>query len=297
MLFDNKSAAEKRQGLRDDLGSGRLLRFPGAHAPIVARIAEETGFDGLYISGAALSADMALPDIGLTTLSEVSARGRQIAAATDLPAIIDADTGFGESMNAARTVREMEDAGLAGCHMEDQVLPKRCGHLDNKTLVSTDEMAQKIRAASDAKRDPNFLLMARTDANGVEGLDATIERLKAYLDAGADALFPEALTGKKQYETVRAAFDVPLLANMTEFGKTPLLSAAELAELGFNIVIYPVTSLRLAMKAIEDGFAAIMKEGTQAGIIDKMQTRERLYEVLKYEDYNSFDQGIFNFKL
>jgi methylisocitrate lyase len=297
MLFANKSAAEKRQGLRDDLGSGRLLRFPGAHAPIVARIAEETGFDGLYISGAALSADMALPDIGLTTLSEVSARGRQIAAATDLPAIIDADTGFGESMNAARTVREMEDAGLAGCHMEDQVLPKRCGHLDNKTLVSTDEMAQKIRAASDAKRDPNFLLMARTDANGVEGLDATIERLKAYLDAGADALFPEALTGKKQYETVRAAFDVPLLANMTEFGKTPLLSAAELAELGFNIVIYPVTSLRLAMKAIEDGFAAIMKEGTQAGIIDKMQTRERLYEVLKYEDYNSFDQGIFNFKL
>jgi methylisocitrate lyase len=297
MLFANKSAAEKRQGLRDNLASGRLLRFPGAHAPIVSRIAEETGFDGVYISGAALSADMALPDIGLTTLTEVAARGRHIASATDLPTIIDADTGFGESMNAARTVREMEDAGLSGCHIEDQVLPKRCGHLDNKTLVSTDEMTQKIRAAADAKRDPNFLLMARTDANGVEGLDAMIERSKAYLDAGADALFPEALTDKKQYETVRAAFDVPLLANMTEFGKTPLLTAAELTELGFNIVIYPVTSLRLAMKAIEDGFQEIMNEGTQAGIVDKMQTRERLYEVLKYEDYNSFDQGIFNFKL
>ena len=180
MLFANKSAAEKRQSLRDDLASGRLLRFPGAHAPIVSRIAEETGFDGVYISGAALSADMALPDIGLTTLSEVAARGGQIAGATDLPTIIDADTGFGESMNAARTVREMEDAGLSGCHIEDQVLPKRCGHLDNKTLVSTDEMSQKIRAAADAKRDPNFLLMARTDSNAVEGLDAMIERLKAY---------------------------------------------------------------------------------------------------------------------
>jgi methylisocitrate lyase len=214
-----------------------------------------------------------------------------------LPSIIDADTGFGESMNAARTVREMEDAGLSGCHIEDQVLPKRCGHLAGKTLVSTDDMVQKIRAAADAKRDPNFLLMARTDSNAVEGLDAMIERLKAYLDAGAEALFPEALTDKKQYETVRAAFDVPLLANLTEFGKTPLLTAGELEDLGFNIAIYPVTSLRLAMKAIEDGFAEIMKEGTQAGIIDKMQTRERLYEVLKYEDYNSFDQGIFNFKL
>lgn len=297
MLFANKSAAEKRQRLRDDLASGRLLRFPGAHAPIVSRLAEETGFDGVYISGAALSADMALPDIGLTTLSEVSARGRHIAGATDLPAIIDADTGFGESMNAARTVREMEDAGLAGCHIEDQVLPKRCGHLEGKTLVGTAEMTQKIRAAADAKRDSNFLLMARTDANAVEGLDAMIERSKAYRDAGADALFPEALTDKKQYETVRAAFDMPLLANMTEFGKTPLLSAAELTELGFNIVIYPVTSLRLAMKAIEDGFAEIMKEGTQAGIVDQMQTRKRLYEVLKYEEYNSFDQDIFNFKL
>ena len=297
MLFANRSAAEKRQGLRNALGSGRLLRFPGAHAPIVSRIAEETGFDGVYISGAALSADMALPDIGLTTLSEVAARGRQIAAATDLPCVIDADTGFGESMNAARTVRELEDAGLSGCHIEDQVLPKRCGHLEGKTLVATAEMVQKIRAAADAKRDPNFLLMARTDANAVEGLDATIERAKAYVDAGADALFPEALTDQTQYQTFRAAFDVPLLANMTEFGKTPLLSADQLQQLGFNIVIYPVTSLRLAMKAIEDGFAEIMRAGTQAGIVGKMQTRKRLYEVLKYEDYNSFDQDIFNFKL
>ncbi|MAF49216.1 MAG: methylisocitrate lyase [Rhodospirillaceae bacterium] len=297
MLFAEKTPAEKRQGLRDALASGRLLRFPGAHAPIVGRIAEETGFDGVYISGAALSADLALPDIGLTTLAEVAGRGRQIAGATDLPSIIDADTGFGESMNAARTVREMEDAGLSGCHIEDQVLPKRCGHLDNKTLIETVAMARKIRAAADAKRDSNFLIMARTDANAVEGLDATIQRAKAYVDAGAEALFPEALTDKKQYETFRAAFDVPLLANMTEFGKTPLLTTRELEDLGFNIVIYPVTSLRLAMKAIEDGFAEIMKEGTQAGIVERMQTRKRLYEVLRYEDYNSFDQDIFNFKL
>ena len=296
MLFTNKTEAEKRQTLREGLASGRLLRFPGAHAPIVSRIAEETGFDGIYISGAALSADMALPDIGLTTLAEVSTRGRYIGGATDLPSIIDADTGFGESMNAARTIRELEDAGLSGCHIEDQVLPKRCGHLDNKALVDTAEMVQKIRAAVDTRRDTNFLLMARTDANGVEGLNATIERGKAYVDAGADAFFPEALTDKKQYETVRAAFDIPLLANMTEFGKTPLLSVAELEELGFNIVIYPVTSLRLAMKAIEDGFAEIMEAGTQEGIVDRMQNRKRLYEVLKYEDYNSFDHDIFNFK-
>ncbi|NQV54445.1 MAG: methylisocitrate lyase [Rhodospirillales bacterium] len=297
MLFAGKTPSEKRQTLRDGLSSGKLLRFPGAHAPIVSRIIEEQEFDGIYISGAALSADMALPDIGLTTLSEVALRGRQIAGAADLPAIIDADTGFGESMNAARTIREMEDAGLSGCHIEDQVLPKRCGHLDNKILISQTEMAQKIRAAADAKRDTNFMLMARTDSNAVEGLDAAINRAKAYVDAGADAIFPEALTDKGQYEKFRGAIDVPLLANMTEFGKTPLLTTKDLEELGFNIVIYPVTSLRLAMKAIEEGFAQIKADGTQSAIIDRMQTRKRLYEVLRYEDYNSFDQDIFNFKL
>src|SRR6185503_15520326 len=212
-------------------------------------------------------------------------------------AIIDVDTGFGEAMNAARTIQEMEELGLAGCHLEDQVNPKRCGHLDNKVLVETEEMVRKVRAASNAKRDKNFLLMARTDARAVEGLEKAIERAKAYVDAGADAIFPEALQDKREFEAVRKAIKVPLLANMTEFGKTPLLTAQELSELGFNIVIYPVSSLRLAMKAIEDAFAKIKTDGTQAGVVDRMQTRKRLYELIRYEDYSAFDRDVFNFKL
>jgi methylisocitrate lyase len=292
MLFVKSSAAEKRVKLRAALDSGKLLRFPG-----VAMVIEEQGFDGIYISGAALSADLGLPDIGLTTLTEVSQRGRQIARVTELPAIIDVDTGFGEAMNAARTIQEMEELGLAGCHLEDQVNPKRCGHLDNKVLVETAEMVRKVRAASSAKRDKNFLLMARTDARAVEGLEKAIERAKAYVDAGADAIFPEALQDKREFEAFRKAIKVPLLANMTEFGKSPLLNAQELSELGFNIVIYPVSSLRLAMKAIEDAFAQIKADGTQAGVVDRMQTRKRLYELIRYEDYSAFDRDIFNFKL
>ena len=297
MLFAKKSAAEKRADLRKALATGKVLQFPGAHAPIVSLVIEEQGFDGIYISGAALSAEMGLPDIGLTTLTEVTQRGRQIARVTELPALIDVDTGFGEPMSAARTIQELEELGLAGCHLEDQYNPKRCGHLDNKSIVPVDEMVRKVRAASDAKRDPNFLLMARTDARASEGLDAAIDRAKAYIDAGADAIFPEALQTMDEYEKVRAALDVPLLANLTEFGKTPLLTKKELEDLGYNIAIYPVTSLRLAMKAIEDGFAAIKEEGTQKGIVDRMQTRKRLYEVIHYEDYNRFDQDVFNFKV
>ncbi len=297
MLFTEKTPADKRKDLRARLKSGALLQLPGAHAPIVARIVEDYGFDGVYISGAALSADLALPDIGLTTLEEVAARGRAIARVTDLPALIDADTGFGEPMNAARTVRELEDAGLAGCHIEDQVLPKRCGHLDNKVLVDTQTMAMKIKAAVAGRRDGNFLIMARTDAKEAEGLDAAIARARAYVDAGADAIFPEALHTEREFAAFRKAIDVPLLANMTEFGKTPLLTTKQLADLGFNIVIYPVTSLRLAMKAIEDGFAQLKRDGTQAGVVPAMQTRQRLYEVLHYADYGAFDQSIYNFKI
>jgi methylisocitrate lyase len=297
MLFTTKTPADKRVALRAALKSGKLLQFPGAHAPIVARIVEEQGFDGIYISGAALSADLALPDIGLTTLEEVAERGRAIARVTELPAIIDADTGFGEPMNAARTVRELEDAGLAGCHLEDQVLPKRCGHLDNKVLVDRATMVMKIKAATAGRRDKNFVVMARTDAKESEGMDAAIERAKAYVDAGADVIFPEALHSEMEFETFRKAIKVPLLANMTEFGKTPLLTKQQLADLGYNIVIYPVTSLRLAMKAIEDGYAQLKRDGTQANVVSQMQTRKRLYEVLHYEDYGAFDQSIFNFKI
>lgn len=297
MLFTVKTAVEKRADFAAGLKSGRLLCFPGAFSPLVAVEIERHGFDGIYISGAALSADLALPDIGLTTLSEVSQRGRQIARVTSLPSIIDIDTGFGESMNAARTVQEMEELGIAGCHLEDQVNPKRCGHLDNKMLVETGEMVRKLNAAAKAKRDPNFIVFARTDSRASEGLEAAIERARAYAGAGADAIFPEALQDESEFEAFRAAIDLPLLANITEFGKTPLLSARRLEDLGYNVMILPATALRLAMKAVHDGLTIIKKEGTQAGIVERMQTRAELYDLLRYEDYNSFDQSIFNFKV
>jgi methylisocitrate lyase len=244
-----------------------------------------------------LANELGLPDIGLTTLTEIATRGRQIARVTELPAIIDVDTGFGEPMNAARTVQELEELGLCGCHLEDQVNPKRCGHLDNKIIVGRAEMVRKLRAAADAKRDSNFLVIARTDAREPEGLAAAIDRAKAYVDAGADMIFPEALADEGEFEKMRAAVKVPLLANMTEFGKTKLLDAATLARLGYNVVIYPVTALRLAMKAIEDGYVALKRDGTQASIVERMQTRKRLYELLRYEDYAEFDKDVFNFRV
>ena len=297
MLFTEKTAVEKRAAFREGLESGEILRFPGAHAPLVAMEIERQGFDGIYISGAALSADLGLPDIGLTTLSEVAQRGRQIARVTNLPAVIDIDTGFGEAMSAARTVQELEELGIAGCHLEDQVNPKRCGHLDNKSLVPVDEMIRKIRAAADAKSDPNFILFARTDSRASEGMDAAIDRAKAYVDAGSDAIFPEAMQDAAEFETFRKAIDVPMMANMTEFGKSPLLSADTLADMGYNLVIYPVTTLRLAMGAIQEGLAEIAQTGTQSGLVQQMQTRAQLYDLIRYEDYNRFDQDVFNFKI
>jgi methylisocitrate lyase len=297
MLTTTKSAAEKRKGFRAALASGKLLRMPGAFSPLVAIAIQRHGFDGVYISGAALSADLGLPDIGLTTLSEVAARGGAIARAIDLPTLIDADTGFGEALNVARTIQTLEAAKVCGCHLEDQVNPKRCGHLDGKSLVTTQAMVEKVRAAVGARRDKNFLIMARTDARASEGLDGAIARAKAYVDAGADAVFPEALADEGEFEKFRKAIKVPLLANMTEFGKSKLLTAKQLSDLGFNIVIYPVTTLRLAMKAIEDGLATIKSEGTQESVVRKMQTRAELYELLRYEDYAKFDKDIFNFKL
>ena len=297
MLFGAKTATEKRANFRKKLASGELLQMPGAHELIIARIVEEQGFDGIYISGGALSAAMAMPDIGLTTMTEITQRGRQIARVTDLPALIDLDTGFGETMNTARTIQECEELGIAGCHIEDQLSPKRCGHLDNKIIIETDVMCQKIRAAINAKRDPNFLLMIRTDAKASEGIKATIERSKAYVQAGAEAIFPEALSTPEEYEAFRTAIDVPLLANITEFGKTPLYSKKQLEGFGYNIAIYPVSSLRIAMGAIETSYAVLKEEGSLESQIEKMQTRKRLYEVIKYEEYNQFDQNLHNFKL
>lgn len=297
MIDLNVSAADKRKKLRADLASGRLLRFPGAFSPLVSMLIEQIGFDGVYISGAVLSNDLGLPDIGLTTLTEVSERGRAIGRTTNLPTLIDIDTGFGEIMSAARTIREMTDLGISGCHMEDQVNPKRCGHLDNKSLVDVTEMVRKVKAASSAKTDPNFILMARTDARAGEGLEKAIARAKAYVDAGADMIFPEALQNEAEFEAFRKAIDVPLLANMTEFGKSKLLDTQTLENLGYNMVIYPVTTLRLAMKAVEDGLRHIYETGSQEQIVDQMQHRKRLYEILKYEDYNKFDLDIFNFRV
>lgn len=297
MLNVKKTAAEKRKDFRDKLNSGKLLRAPGAFSPLVARLLEEQGWDAIYISGAVLSADLGLPDIGLTTLTEVSQRGYQIARATNLPSIIDIDTGFGEPMNAYRSMREMEELGLACFHIEDQEFPKRCGHLDNKSVVPREDMVRKIKACADARRDPNFVIMARTDAKGVEGLDAAIDRAKAYVDAGADMIFPEALYNPKEFEAFRKAINVPLLANMTEFGKSELLSAETLTNLGFNMVIYPVTTLRLAMGCVESAMAQVMRDGHQNNVIDRMQTRARLYELNEYEQYNAFDQSLFNFEV
>ncbi|MFD3651280.1 methylisocitrate lyase [Streptomyces cyaneofuscatus] len=297
MLHTRTTPAGRRRSFREQLSSGRLLRMPGAVNPYSARLIQEAGFEAVYLSGAVLAAELALPDIGLTSSTEIAARAQQIARVTDLPALIDADTGFGEPMNAARTVQLMEDAGLAGLHLEDQVNPKRCGHLDGKTLVGRAEMARKVRAAVDARRDPDFLLMARTDARGPEGLEAAIDRAKAYVDAGADAVFPEALADEAEFEAFRAAVDVPLLANMTEFGKGPLLDAATLENLGYNIALYPVTLFRLAMGAVEDGLAALAADGTQQALLPRMQTRSRLYEVLGYEEYGAFDSAVFDFTL
>ncbi|RLV70646.1 putative methylisocitrate lyase/phosphonomutase [Streptomyces sp. CBMAI 2042] len=297
MLHTRTTPAGRRRSFREQLASGRLLRMPGAVNPYSARLIQEAGFEAVYLSGAVLAAELALPDIGLTSSTEIAARAQQIARVTDLPALIDADTGFGEPMNAARTVQLMEDAGLAGLHLEDQVNPKRCGHLDGKTLVGREEMVRKVRAAVDARREPDFLLMARTDARGPEGLEAAIDRAKAYVDAGADAVFPEALTDEAEFEAFRAAVDVPLLANMTEFGKGPLLDAATLENLGYNIALYPVTLFRLAMGAVEDGLAALAADGTQQALLPRMQTRSRLYEVLGYEEYGAFDSAVFDFTL
>lgn len=291
------SPADKRAHFRGGLDSGRLLSFPGAFSPLVAKLVAEIGFDGVYVSGAVLSADLGLPDIGLTTLTEVTSRGGQIASVTDLPTFIDADTGFGEPMSAARTVTQLEDAGLAGCHLEDQVNPKRCGHLDGKAVVPTEEMVKRIRAAVAARRDPNFVICARTDAAGLEGIPAAVDRAKAYADAGADLIFTEALHTPLEFEQFRAAVSTPLLANMTEFGKSELLTAAQLTDIGYNMVIYPVTTLRLAMHAVETGLREISSAGTQSGLLGQMQHRSRLYELLCYADYTQFDAQVYNFAL
>lgn len=297
MLYSQTPAAEKRRLFRERLATGELLRFPGAFNPLSARLIERKGFEGVYISGAVLSADLGLPDIGLTTLTEVAGRGQQIARMTELPAIIDADTGFGEPMNVARTIQTLEDAGLAGTHIEDQINPKRCGHLDGKAVVDENTAIKRIRAAVDARRDPNFLIMARTDIAAVDGLSAAVDRAKALVDAGADAIFPEAMRSLEEFAAIRAAVDVPLLANMTEFGKSELFTAQQLADVGMNIVIWPVSLLRIAMGAAGRALDELTDAGSLTRLLPEMQHRADLYDLIDYEGYNHFDTSVFNFEI
>lgn len=297
MLYAKTTPAQKRVKLREMLASGDIRQFPGAYTPISARLIEEKGFDGIYISGAVLANELGFPDVGLTTLSEVAQRAGQIARITNLPAVVDADTGFGEPMNVARTIQEFEEYGLAGCHIEDQFNPKRCGHLDNKNMVDLETATKRIRAAAEARRDENFLIMARTDLRGTSSLEETIDRIKALVDAGADAIFPEAMKDLSEFEAVCNAVDVPVLANMTEFGKSQLFTKDELAAVGINMIIYPVTLLRASLGAMENVLDTISADGTQEAYVEKMFTRKRLYDLVDYEAYNQFDTGIFNFEV
>ena len=293
MHFTKKSFSQKREDLKNKLKKQKILKFPGAYNPLTAKLISEIGFDGIYISGAVTANDLGFPDIGITTLKEVSYRANQISRVSDLPSIVDADTGFGD---CKKTIETFENLGLSGCHIEDQIDEKRCGHLDNKEIIPLAAMVNKIKTAVKTKKNKNFLIIARTDANAVEGIEKTIDRIKAYEDAGADIIFPEAMKNEKDFEKIRKNSKAYLLANMTEFGKSKLLSTGELENLGYNIVIYPVTTQRLAMKNVEDGLWAIMKDGHQNNIIDKMQTRKRLYELVEYEKYNTPDKKITDFK-
>tara|TARA_B100000614_G_scaffold235243_1_gene231857 strand:- start:8 stop:904 length:897 start_codon:yes stop_codon:yes gene_type:complete len=292
MHFIEKKPEEKRINLDKKLKSNKILRVPGAYNPLTAKLIEQIGYDAVYVSGGVMSNDLGYPDIGLTTLNDVSYRSNQIARITNLPTIVDIDTGFN---SCKETIERFESIGVSAVHIEDQVERKRCGHLENKELISTQEMVKKIKECVNSKKDKNFKVIARSDAKSVEGIDKMIDRCKSYIDAGAEIIFPEALKDENDFEKVRKSLSSYLLANMTEFGKSKLLSFTELENLGYNIVLYPVTTQRLAMKNVEDGLRAIFTDGHQNNIIDKMQTRKRLYDLVDYEKYNSLDEKIYNF--
>jgi methylisocitrate lyase len=273
--------------LRQQFAQGTVV-LPGVFNGISALSATKAGASALYISGAGVTnAFLGVPDIALAGLNEFAAQAAAITQVAPVPVIADADTGFGEAWNVVRTVLEMERAGLAGIHLEDQVSPKRCGHLDGKAVIPAEQMQEKIAAAVSAKRDPNFVLIARTDARGVEGLDAAIGRANNYVNAGADAIFPEGLTSKEEFQIFRDQVKAPLLANMTEFGKTPLISVAEFEELRYEMVIFPMTAFRVMLKALDESYALLIEHGTQAGFLDRMRTRAELYATLDYPQYES----------
>jgi methylisocitrate lyase len=286
-----KPADSPGRRLREALSRG-CLAVPGVFNALVARLAENAGFQAVYQSGAALSAGLAaVPDVGLLTQIEFAEQARYLARAVSIPVISDADTGFGEPLCVERTVELFESAGLAGLHLEDQVLPKRCGHLSGKMLVERDTMVAKIRAAVSARVDADFVIIARTDARGVRGMTDALDRARAYVDAGADLIFPEALESASEFEQFAREISVPLVANMTEFGKSPLLTVRELESLGYRLVLFPVTVFRVAMKAVEQALGRIAADGSQQGLLGAMQTRAELYDLLGYSDFESRDQG------
>ncbi len=267
--------------------------MPGVFNAITAMLAQDAGFDALYLSGAGVTnALTGFPDIALLTLTEMAQQARYVARAVSIPVIADADTGYGEILNVARAVEEMEHAGLAGIHLEDQLAPKRCGHLDGKSVITPAEMAAKVRAAVRARSDSGFYLIARTDARAVNGLDDAIGRAKRYLDAGADAIFPEGLRSKDEFARFAQEVRAPLLANMTEFGKTPLLTAAEFADMGYAMTIFPMSAFRVMMGVARAFYAQLRETGTQAAFVDRMQTRAELYQLIRYADFDAFDRAV-----
>jgi methylisocitrate lyase len=276
-------STSKTKRFRELIAAGPVM-LPGVPNAAMARQVERLGFDAVYVSGAGMAnATAGVPDIGLLTLTEVVQLAGYVARAVKIPAIVDADTGFGGSENVARTIREFEAAGLAGCHIEDQEFPKRCGHVSGKSIVDVEEMVEKIKAAVAARRDPDFMIIARTDARAVEDFGRTVDRAQRYIKAGAEAIFPEALQSEQEFRDFANAIDVPLLANMTEFGKSPLLSFTELTGFGYRMVIFPQSAFRVSMKASEEFLRALKENGSQKEWLDKMQTRQELYELLDYD--------------
>ncbi|WP_077328434.1 methylisocitrate lyase [Virgibacillus siamensis] len=295
-LTDKQSTQEELAfRFKELMLADEILKLPGAHDGMAGLMAKRAEFQALYLSGAAFTAGKGLPDLGMVTSEETADRAKEIIRAADLPMLVDIDTGYGGVLNVARTAREMYEARVAAVQIEDQDLPKKCGHLNGKKLVTTEEAVQKIRILKEVA--PSLIVVARTDANAVEGLDAAIERANAYVRAGADGIFPEALTDNTEFERFKKAVNAPLLANMTEFGKTPYYTAEEFAQFGYSMVIYPVTSLRVAAKAYERVFQEIMEKGSQQGMLADMQTRKELYETINYYDYEALDSKIAKTKL
>ena len=292
MLASTVPASDKRRGLRARLDSGTLTVLPGAFNVLSAQAIAQAGAAGVYVSGHMIAADMGLPDIGLTTLSEVSQRAHQIARMVDIPVIVDADTGFGEPANTARSIQLLEDSGIAGCHIEDQINPKRCGHSEGVEVVDAEIALRRIRGAVLGRRDPGFIVIARTDARAAVGLDAAIERAAAFVDAGADAIFPEALRSIDEYRRFRRAIDVPLMINLNEFGGRTPPTQQEVRDLGYQLAVYPMTLMRLAMGAVVRGVHHLLDEGSQLALMDQMQTRDELYDLLDYAGHERFDQAV-----